>query len=160
MYRFIDTLDMEIITTTALETQEVGRKLAGVLFGGEILALVGELGSGKTTFVQGLAKGLGIKQRVISPTFIIMRRYEIKKTIRHAPYAIRNFYHIDLYRLEHNVEHEIKNLGLDEIWGKQDTVVAIEWAEKIKDFLPKNTIWIMFETLDENRRKITSIDKL
>ena len=138
---------MEVVTKNDTKTRELGKRIAHQLKGGEILALVGDLGSGKTTFVQGLAKGLGIKKRVISPTFIIMRHY-----------PIAHFYHIDLYRLEKNIEHEIKGLGLEEIWGKQENIVAIEWAEKIKDLLPKNTIWITFEQFDENSRKIM-IDK-
>lgn len=143
---------MEVVTKNDKETRELGKRMARKLKGGEVLALVGELGSGKTTFVQGLAKGLGIKKRVISPTFIIMRRYSIPRGARYLLPA--NFYHVDLYRLEKNIEHEIKGLGLNEIWGRPENIIAIEWAEKIKDFLPKSTIWITFEQFDENSRRI------
>lgn len=112
-----------------------------------IIALTGELGSGKTTFVQGLAKGLGIKKRVLSPTFIMMRQY----AICHMPYAF--FYHIDLYRVEN--EKDVEGLGLEEIWSNPGNVVAIEWAEKIKKILPKRRIDIHFKYLNNNQRKIT-----
>lgn len=101
------------------------------------------MGSGKTTFIQGLAKGLGVKQRIISPTFILMRGYGGR------------FYHIDLYRLENNVEQELRNLGIEEIWGKRENIVAIEWAEKVKGMLPKSTIWINFEDLGGDKRRMT-----
>jgi len=100
------------------------------------------LGSGKTTFVQGLAKGLGIEKKIISPTFILMRTYG-------------NLYHVDLYRLEGNVAEEAKNLGLTDIWGKKDNIVVIEWAEKIKEIIPKKAKWIKFENIGEDERKIT-----
>ncbi len=137
---------MEIITKSAQETKDLGKKLAADLKGGELLALTGELGSGKTTFVQGLAKGLGIKQRTISPTFILMRKYDL---------GSKDFYHVDLYRLENNIEREVRNLGIEEIWDNPENIVVIEWAEKIKNMLPKNRMWIEFENLGKNKRKIT-----
>lgn len=158
---------MKIVTKSSQETQSWGKKIAEKLWGGEILALEGNLGSGKTTFVQGLAKGLGIKGRVVSPTFIIMRQYYVKLKAKNSKLKtttkslkLKNFYHIDLYRLEENLESEIKNLGLEEIWGRKENIIAIEWAEKIKDLLPENALWINFEYLDENQRKITMPDEL
>jgi len=115
-----------------------------------VIALTGELGSGKTTFVQGLAKGLGIKARIISPTFMLIRKYEIRYTRyerRIADDVLRfaSFYHIDLYRLEENVESEVRNLGVEEIWNNPENIVAIEWAEKIEKMIPKSAKWIKFE---------------
>src|SRR5664279_2141969 len=86
------------------ETQHLGYEFAKNIKQGQVLALFGDLGSGKTTFVQGFAKGLGITKKIISPTFIIVRSYEI---------GVRNFYHVDLYRI-HN-ESDIDGLGLLEI---------------------------------------------
>jgi len=137
---------MEVITKSAQETKDLGKKIATDLKGGETLALIGDLGSGKTTFIQGFAEGLGIKNRIISPTFILMRKYSDSKL---------NFYHIDLYRLENNLENEVKNLGIDDTWGKENNIVAIEWAEKIKDLLPKGTIQLRFENMGEDDRKIS-----
>lgn len=124
----------------------MGKKIAADLKGGEILALVGELGAGKTTFVQGLAEGLGIKGRVISPTFILMRKYDASD---------KDFYHVDLYRLEENVGKEIVNLGLTDVWEKSDSIVVVEWAEKARTSFPKATKWINFDNMGEGKRKIT-----
>ena len=133
----------------------MGKKIATDLIRNHanVLALTGELGSGKTTFVQGLAEGLGIKQRIISPTFILVRKYEIP--ISNIQYQISNFYHIDLYRLEENVETEVRNLGLEEIWQNPENIVVIEWAEKIKSMIPKKARWIEFKNNGGNNRQIT-----
>ncbi len=138
---------MQYISKSDIQTKQIAQNLAQNLKGGEILALVGELGAGKTTFIQGLGESLGIK-KIISPTFILMRKYEIKN---------KNFYHIDLYRLEDNLKSEIINLGITDIWAKKENIVALEWADKIKDQLPKNTIWINFKSIGENERKIEII---
>lgn len=138
---------METITQSAQETQSLGQKIGSSLKGGEIIALKGELGSGKTTFVQGLAKGLGIDQRIISPTFILIRSYQAKKNL--------TFFHLDLYRFEDRAEKEVKELGLEEIWSDPKNILAIEWAEKIEEILPKKTIEVNFEYLAEEKRRIT-----
>jgi len=117
------------------------------------LALVGDLGSGKTTFIQGLAKGLRIGQKIISPTFILMRKYEVKF---YKNPKIKNLYHLDLYRLEGEVESELKNLGIEEVWSDTKDVTVVEWADKARDFLPGKAIWIKFENINENERKISS----
>lgn len=126
-----------------------------------MLALTGELGSGKTTFVQGLAKGLEIKGRVISPTFIIVRKYQIpnnKSQInsKSKTRKILNFYHVDFYRLEGELGKEVENLGLTEVWSDPNNIVVIEWAEKIKDYLPEGTKWVRFEYSGEDERRIVS----
>ncbi len=122
----------------------MGKKIGASLKAGEILAFTGGLGAGKTTFIQGLASGLGIKNKIVSPTFILMRKYD-------------NFYHLDLYRLEGDVEKEVENLGLFDVWKDTKNIIAIEWAEKLKTKWPKNTTWIRFENLDEERRRIEII---
>ena len=132
---------MEVLTKSAAETKKLGAKIATELKA-QIYALSGDLGSGKTTFVQGFAQGLGITSKIISPTFILMRKYQ-------------NFYHVDLYRLEDDIESEVRNLGLTDIWGKPGNVVIIEWAEKIKDMIPKEAMWIKFKNIGEDKRKIT-----
>lgn len=113
-----------------------------------MLALSGDLGAGKTTFVQGLAKGLGLADRVTSPTFILMREYLSSD-------ESLNLYHLDMYRLEQDFDEEVKNLGLHDLWEKPENVVIIEWAEKIKDLLPHKTTWITFENIDSDKRRIT-----
>ncbi len=125
-----------------------------------VVALSGDLGSGKTTFLQGFAKSLGINQRILSPTFILMRQYDIKlkakSSLRAGPEAkLKVFYHIDLYRLENSVEKELVNLGFNEITSDPSNIIAIEWAEKAEDVYSKDTIWIKFESKGENMRKIS-----
>lgn len=128
-------------TNSSRETQKLGQSFAKVLEKGDTVALYGDLGSGKTTFVQGLAEGLGVKEKIISPTFIIIRSYPSK-----------NFYHIDLYRIEKN--QKIESLGLAEILDNPLNIVAIEWAERIENLLPKKIIKIKFSHEDNNVRKI------
>lgn len=136
---------MEIFSESTNDTKEAGRRLSTHLKGGETLALVGEMGAGKTHFIQGLAEGLGITSRITSPTFIIMREYETDNL---------NFYHVDLYRLEENIERELENLGITDLWGKSKNIFAIEWADRAKDYLPENTIWVKFTEIDNENRKI------
>lgn len=124
------------ITQSNLETQKLAGKLAKNFKSG-VIALSGDLGAGKTTFVQGFAKGLGIKDKIISPTFVLIRQH-------------RQLYHVDLYRIDN-----FKELGLEELFSDKNNIVLIEWAEKIKNLLPKNTIWIHFKMLSENTREIT-----
>ncbi|MDO8503324.1 MAG: tRNA (adenosine(37)-N6)-threonylcarbamoyltransferase complex ATPase subunit type 1 TsaE [bacterium] len=146
---------MEVFTESARETAELGKSFADSLKTRVILALTGDLGSGKTTFVQGLALGLGITQRITSPTFILLREYDMKRKGESG--KGQRLYHVDLYRLEGNLEPEVKNLGLEDIWDKEENIVVIEWAEKIAPFLPKTTKFIKFERLSEGRRKITFV---
>ncbi|MBU1102297.1 tRNA (adenosine(37)-N6)-threonylcarbamoyltransferase complex ATPase subunit type 1 TsaE [Patescibacteria group bacterium] len=144
---------MEFITKSAVDTQKLAGKLIKDLFGKRrgalVLALQGELGAGKTTFIQGLAKALKIKERVLSPTFVIMKRFEIRKL---GNLEIENLYHIDCYRIEK--PEDLLILGFEEIIKNSKNIVVIEWAEKIKSILPQSIIWIEFEHLGEDRRKI------
>jgi tRNA threonylcarbamoyladenosine biosynthesis protein TsaE len=160
---FLDGINkmQEVITTNFKETQALGLKFAKTLRGGEVIALYGDLGSGKTTFMQGLAKGLGITKNIISPTFIIMRTYELgtrEKAIGSEDQArrrlgIRNLYHLDLYRIE-NGEPTV-DLGLNELMGEKENIVAIEWPDKIENLLPEKRINLYFEYLEEDKRQIT-----
>ena len=135
------------ITNSFEETQKIGKEFAKTLKNGEFVALYGDLGGGKTTFVQGLALGLGIKKRIISPTFIIIRTHDLK---------LKTFYHIDLYRTE--TVADIKSLGMKEIIENPDNIVIVEWAEKMKELLPSKRIDIYFKYLDENMREIKIIN--
>lgn len=140
-------MNIKAKTKSPKETQRLGEKLAKSLTGGEVIALYGELGSGKTVFVQGLAKGLGIKRGIVSPTFVFMRTYPIRLNRKSM-----TFYHLDLYRGESNQDFEA--LGLEEIFAP-DSVVVLEWADKIEKELPKNHIKVYFERQDERTRRIT-----
>lgn len=143
------------LTKNSNQTKELGRILAKKIklkknSKALVLGLKGELGGGKTTFLQGFARGLGIKQRILSPTFVILKRFKIKDL------RFKNFYHIDCYRL--NRDKEILALGFKEIISDKKNIVAVEWAERIKKILPKDAIWIKFDFIDENKRKITIQD--
>ena len=135
---------MQKTTKSAKETQELAKKLSKRLKGGEVLALTGDLGSGKTTFVQGLAKGLGVKENITSPTFILLNLHQAKKGLKLA--------HFDLYRLD--TAKDLESIGAGDYLHKKKIISVIEWAEKIKKILPDKTIWIKFEHIDENSRKI------
>lgn len=136
---------MEITTKSAEETKKVGEKFAHSFIkegkNSLIVALVGDLGSGKTTFIQGFASGLAIKQRIISPTYILMRHYKVRHGASHKS-SVTDFYHVDLYRLESEVNDEVDNIGLTDIWGKKGNIVMIEWAEKIQRSIPSGAYWI------------------
>ena len=102
-----------------------------------VIALTGELGAGKTTFTQGFLKALGVTHPVISPTFVLIRRYPLKNS------QFTDAYHIDCYRLDHS--RELSHLGLKEILKNPAHLVLIEWPEIIKKYLPQNTHWIKIQ---------------
>lgn len=126
-----------LLSHSAGETKQIAADLVRDLKKGATICLYGELAAGKTTFAQGVAGALGIK-RLTSPTFIIMREYQIDRT---GP--IKRLFHLDLYRL--NDPEEIKAFDLEEITSDQENVVLIEWPERIQAILPKKRIDIYFE---------------
>jgi tRNA threonylcarbamoyladenosine biosynthesis protein TsaE len=138
-----------LITNSLEETQALSADLARKIDSVSVLALYGDLGSGKTTFIQGLARGLNIEKKIISPTFIIMRTYKLPEKVTKKKF----FYHVDLYRVGN--KKDIQELGLIELMQDPQNLFAIEWPEKIKDLLPQKRLDIFFEYLDENKRKIT-----
>lgn len=144
--------EQTFISNTVEKTKEMAQDFSKKLKKGDVVALYGNLGAGKTTFVQGLAKGLGIKKRIISPTFVIVRTYRILNNKS----GIRNLYHIDLYRLEN--EKELQELGLGEILNDKNAIIAIEWAEKLGSLLKLQ--WeIKCEYINENTRQIKLLKK-
>jgi len=153
---------LKFITTSNKQTQKLGEILAKDFCGGEIICLSGELGAGKTTFTQGLLKGLKIKGPYTSPTFLIMKRYKkefpISKSqfpnkfkIKNPKSKIFNIYHFDAYRVDSD---DILNLGWKELISSKDDVIIIEWAERVKKIIPKNALWIKFKWLDKNEREL------
>jgi len=111
-----------------------------------VLGLVGDLGGGKTTFLQGFAKGLGIKEKILSPSFVIFRKFKVKSL------RFKVFYHIDCYRIKK--PKEILDLGFKEIVSDPKNIVAIEWADRIKKFLPNDVLTLKFEFIDKTKRRI------
>jgi tRNA threonylcarbamoyladenosine biosynthesis protein TsaE len=120
--------------------------------GAYVLALEGDLGGGKTTFLQGLAKALGIKDKILSPTFVIMRKFSIPENKK---IIFNNFYHLDCYRIRD--EQDILALGFSGIVSCRDNIVAVEWSEKIKKILPPGTTIIKFGFISGEKRKIEII---
>jgi len=133
-------------TSSAAETAAFGKKIGRALKPGSVLALVGPLGSGKTTFVKGLARGLGMKNsdEVTSPTFVVLHEYRARLPI----------FHLDLYRLEG--AEDVEEVGWEDCLGRGG-VVVVEWAKKIGGYLPREYLEIQFTYVDESRRRISML---
>ncbi len=138
---------MYLTSASVTQTEEIACKLAKYLKTGDVVALIGNLGSGKTVFVKGLALGLGChKQEVLSPTFVLMRQYKGKHLL----------YHFDLYRLKDI--HQLEQIGYEEYFYG-DGITVIEWADRVQGALPKEYLRIELEVKDANRRLFRFIPK-
>lgn len=137
----------KIISASPRDTENIARNLAVGFKPQMLIALIGNLGSGKTVFVKGLAKGLGCRKKdVLSPTFVLMRQHKGRFTLNH----------FDLYRLTDI--SQLQQIGYEEyFWGEGITV--IEWADRIKEALPRHHLRIEFKILDKNRRSLKFIPK-
>ncbi|OGI29609.1 MAG: tRNA (adenosine(37)-N6)-threonylcarbamoyltransferase complex ATPase subunit type 1 TsaE [Candidatus Moranbacteria bacterium RIFOXYA12_FULL_44_15] len=149
------------VTNNSEQTRKLGEILASELKGGEVVCLSGDLGAGKTTFTQGLLKGLGVKGPYMSPTFLIMKEYKWEITnykLQITNYKqitkskIQNIYHVDAYRVD---GEDMLGLGWEEIVADKNNVIIVEWAERICDIIPENSLWVRFEWIGENERRIT-----
>ena len=141
----IDRTAFRLVTTSAESTREAGAQFADVLVGGDIVLLNGDLGAGKTTFTQGMAKGLGIPGPVQSPTFTVIAEYEAGE----AGLALQ---HIDLYRLAGATE--LDSVGLDDVLDRADTVTVIEWPERMAHALDVDYWAIRIELTGDEERVI------
>lgn len=146
---------MKILTKNQNQTKKIGEDLVKEMLReppGEkafVLVLEGDLGGGKTTFLQGFARGLEIRDRILSPTFVLMKRFAIKK--KNKP-GFKDFYHLDCYRIKN--QKDILVLGFEKIVSDPRNIVAIEWAERIKKIIPKDALIFKFEFINETTRKI------
>ncbi|MCE5249201.1 tRNA (adenosine(37)-N6)-threonylcarbamoyltransferase complex ATPase subunit type 1 TsaE [bacterium] len=123
------------------ETLSIAGAFAKTLSPGTLVALTGELGTGKTVFARGVALGLGVKEKVTSPTFTLINEYRGQIPL----------YHMDLYRL--NSKREIEDIGVsDYFYG--NGICIVEWAEKLDELMPENTVSVSFRQIDPNRREI------
>ena len=138
-----EIVKIELISNSAAQTVEIARLIGEKAKDGDLFALSGELGSGKTCFTKGLAQGLGVsaEYQITSPTFTLINEYPARCKL----------YHFDVYRL--NNYSELEDLGYEE-YLSGDGIVVIEWAEKIAKLIPGDSIFINFEYVDENSRKI------
>ncbi len=161
-------MQTEFITQNHIETKKLGKLLARELSGGEVICLSGELGAGKTTFTQGLLEGLGAQKPYTSPTFVVMKEYKtrdpVKSLCSHGASnnkkmvnsRIRKVYHFDAYRVSSG---DILNLGWEEMLADESNICIVEWADKIKEIIPRRAIWLGFEWMDEKKRKIILVKK-
>lgn len=133
----------QIITHSVAQTQSVGQILGATLKQAFIIALNGDLGSGKTAFVQGLAKGLDVSEKyyITSPTFTLINEYPGRHRL----------FHVDLYRIEY--VPELEEIGLDEVLH-QDAVIAIEWADKLPEGTLSNHLAFQFKLISDESRQI------
>ena len=146
------SIKTSILSDSSLQTEQLGKKLAKEILKSSlrkratIIGLEGDLGGGKTTFLQGFARGLGIKKKITSPTFVIMRKFQVSG-------KFQAFYHIDCYRIEK--QEELLTLGFEKIISDPKNIICIEWADKVKKILPEQTLWIKFKFKDKNKREIS-----
>ncbi|HQB50623.1 MAG TPA: tRNA (adenosine(37)-N6)-threonylcarbamoyltransferase complex ATPase subunit type 1 TsaE [bacterium] len=124
---------MQYLSINLKQTANLAKRLVNILNGGEIIALTGDLGAGKTAFSQAIAKCLGVKEPVISPTFTIWQQYDCFHPI------IKKLIHIDAYRLSSG--RDLVDLGINDWTSQKDVLIIIEWPEKINDWLPENTLF-------------------
>ncbi|MFH0854612.1 MAG: tRNA (adenosine(37)-N6)-threonylcarbamoyltransferase complex ATPase subunit type 1 TsaE [bacterium] len=150
---------MCFITHSEQETKNIGKKIATKLKGGEVLALSGDLGAGKTVLTKGIAEGLGYRRIVNSPTFVLMKVYKIRYKLLNIKLLgkIEYICHIDGYRIIY--PDEIENVGALEYFNNPHAVSIVEWPEKIKKFLPKNTIWIDIKYGNKENERIIDMRK-
>ena len=132
----------ELQSASPEETERAGERLAARLRPGSVVALVGDLGAGKTCFIRGLVRGLGVNQTVSSPTFVLVNEYRGRLPV----------FHVDAYRTESLAE--LLDLGLDEYIGG-DGVTVVEWADKLPALLPAHTIWVHLMGLGDEPRTIS-----
>ena len=135
---------MQFVSHSTQETEQFGEEVAKSLRGGDVLAFTGSLGMGKTAFTRGLARGLGCRGRVTSPTFTIVNEYDGKTPL----------FHFDMYRL--GSSDELFDIGWDDYLARGG-VCAVEWSERVSDALPDDTIYVDIarDEEDENTRTIT-----
>lgn len=134
----------EYLSQSIAQTHKIAADLTQKIEGKAVICLYGNLGSGKTTFTQGFAKALGVRNNIPSPTFVLIRQYPLNDG--------RILYHVDLYRLEGR--NDVEGIGLSEIMKEKNAIIIIEWAEKAKDFFPDKRIDIFFTEINYNTRKI------
>lgn len=137
---------MNYISNNEKETRKLGREFSLILTGGEVVCLKGDLGAGKTTFVQGMMEILAPGKRILSPTFIIVRHYTVEQK------EAKSLYHVDLYRMENY--RNIEGLGILELMNKKENIFLIEWPERFGEKLPENRIEYNFQITGDNQRII------
>ena len=153
-------------TSSSLETKKLGAKIAKEILNGKlgntarVIALVGNLGAGKTTFTQGFMRGLGVRGKVTSPTFVIVKRYALRKPLPLLEGELEgerfsHVYHADLYRIN-NAKH-LASLEFKKILKDPANIVLVEWADRTRRIFPKETVWVRFECGEKGNERILTI---
>jgi tRNA threonylcarbamoyladenosine biosynthesis protein TsaE len=143
MAPILDQQALEFVSRNPDQTQRLGARLGALLRGGDVICLEGPLGSGKTCLAQGVGRGWGVGQRLISPTFVLVREYARPENERGA-----KLYHADFYRI--SGADEALGLGIDEFLGDEHAVFVIEWAERARELIPPDHLWINLNISDRS----------
>lgn len=152
---------IEIFTKSDNETRKFGALFAKEILrkknkkGATVVSLEGDLGAGKTTFTQGFAKGLGIREVPRSPTFVIMQIYRINKFNRSTKFVKhKNLIHIDAYRIS---AKDLNVLGWHEFIKNKNNIILVEWGNKIKNILPKDSLRTIFKHIGHHQQRLIKI---
>jgi tRNA threonylcarbamoyladenosine biosynthesis protein TsaE len=137
---------MTVVVTTrsALETLNLATRVGGLLRGGDVVLLGGELGAGKTVFAKGIARALGIAEPVVSPTFTIVREYEGRLRL----------VHVDVYRIDR--VQELHDLGFDDLLG-DDSVAVVEWGDRVRAVLPPDCLEVVLDAGDDEDTRLVRL---
>ncbi|RLD00063.1 MAG: tRNA (adenosine(37)-N6)-threonylcarbamoyltransferase complex ATPase subunit type 1 TsaE [Chloroflexi bacterium] len=134
---------LEFVSRSPDQTQRLGARLGALLRGGDVVCLEGPLGAGKTCLAQGIGRGWGVSQPLVSPTFVLVREYA------RADGLVR-LYHVDLYRI--SGAEETFGLGVDEFLGDARAICVVEWAERARALMPPEYLWIELDLVNQTRR--------
>ncbi len=159
MAPILDQQTLEFVSRSPEQTQRLGARLGALLQGGDVICLEGTLGAGKTCLAQGMGRGWGVGQPLISPTFVLVREYARPEYMRpenkDGNIQGMRFYHVDLYRI--SGADEALSLGVDEFLGDEHSVFVIEWAERAQSLIPPEYLWIKLgfsDRVDQTRRAL------
>ena len=145
MTPILDDQSLEFVSRNADQTRRLGARLGQLLHGGEVICLDGQLGAGKTVLAQGIGRGWGATDRLISPTFVLMRQHR-------RPTGDQLLLHVDFYRLRG--EEDAVSLGLEDWMENPEVVVLIEWPERAPEILPQERLWIELGFAGRGRRRL------
>ena len=136
---------LEFVSHSAVQTRRLGARLGALLQGGDLICLEGVLGSGKTCLAQGIGRGWGVMQTLVSPSYVLVREYT-------GLSDDATLYHVDLYRV--SGVGEAIDIGLDELLGAENSVAVVEWADRARTLMPPDHLWIRLEYIDSTRRML------
>ena len=145
MAPILDEHTLEFVSRSTQQTQRLGARLGALLHGRDIICLEGPLGAGKTCLAQGIGRGWGVSQTLVSPTYVLIREYG-------RPHDTVRIHHVDLYRI--SGPGETLGLGVDDLLGDTHAICIIEWAERARSLIPAEHLWVRVEEVSETSRLI------